>query len=976
MGHPEGASLADEITGTPMPLQDLVRRALDIASALNQLHKQGQSYGRLQPSAILHTDEGTSLAMPHSAHTEITPYTAPEQLDGVTDPRSDIFAFGAVVYELATGWRPFAADTPEELSRALRERQPAPLCALIPDAERQPAYGKLERIIATCLVKNPDQRRQRMQTVVVDLKLLGAATRSAPVPRSAVKPALADTATPPRAAGLPLDVAIAEPPMPAQAATPATGTEWKSGSYARPANLKPPAPTEPLKLDRMETAGAHRILPSPAPRPAAGPTAPSSQVQPPAAFPEPKPRLPKESGLSPIAEEFGNVTPAEAARVAAAAASGTSAGTPARGAILPEQRASEILSRIGFGKEPGYVVVAPKKEGWLKLRLQATKSQRQTWMRGFKVASILFAAALLALAGMAANAYLHKSPNPLGTLRFALPMPDQASYLSSPAISPDGHTLAFSAVGPDKRRLLWVRPLNSLQASFLEGTDDALAPFWSPDSSYIAFFAGKKLKKVSVEGGAPVILCDTEGLAGGGSWNRDNVIVFGRSFYDGLYRVPAFGGAAVPVSKLDASRGERAHLWPRFLPDGKHFLFYALCDQDENNGVSIGSLSTNAPARRLMAADTNAIYAELGNSPSASREGYLLYVRGHHLNAQPFDPGSLAFKAEPFSLADEVNYLQFINLLPISASDNGLLAYQSIDTPKQQLVWLDREGNQIGVLGGPGEFGQPRISPDGQRVAVSRLSTNKETADMWVLDVTGSRSMQLTSDASHEGSPVWSPDGREVTYFSNPKGHFDLYSRVADASAPQTLVLGSTLDKYPNDWSSDGRFLLFGNVGNTTNSDIWILPMKGDRKPSPYLVTVSSEGQATFSPDGKWIAYESDESGRSEVYVECFPRHESDSRRWQISRNGGGQPKWRGDGKEIYYIMVNGKMMAVTISTGGSFTASEPRLLFQTRALPRTRNLFDVTRDGTRFLVNVPLEWASSSPITVVANWTEGFRRQ
>jgi Tol biopolymer transport system component len=328
-------------------------------------------------------------------------------------------------------------------------------------------------------------------------------------------------------------------------------------------------------------------------------------------------------------------------------------------------------------------------------------------------------------------------------------------------------------------------------------------------------------------------------------------------------------------------------------------------------------------------------------------------------------------------VADEINYLEFINPLPISASENGLLAYQSIDTPKRQLIWMDREGNQVGTLGEPAEYGQARISPDGRHVAVNRLSpANKDAADLWIFDVETNRASQFTSTPTHEGSPVWSPDGKQVVYFANPHGHFDLFRKSIANPGDQELLLASSEDKYPNDWSPDGQYLLFGSIGTSTNSDVKVLSMKGDRGPQVYLQTVAAEGWAQFSPDGKWVAYESDESGKAQVYVEPFPRVVGNSPRWQISTGGGGQPKWRGDGKELFYMMRNGKMMAATVTTGAKFTVSEPHLLFPTRALPHDVNMYDVTRDGRRFLVNTPLEWSTSSPITVVANWTEGFGKK
>jgi Tol biopolymer transport system component len=805
MERRESATLAGEIVRAPLPVQELFRRAVDLASAVRDLHRQSRVHGGIQPLNIVLSSSGAELTESATGPPALTAYSAPEQFRGVTDERSDIFAFGAVVYEMATGRKAFAGDTSDELKAAITGKQPQPIATLQKDPAAQTFYTALDRVVASCLVKNPDRRRQRIQNVLMELKLI-----------SALVPSLTATR--------------------------------------------------------------------------------------PAAVPDPS---------------------------------------------MPRLSSSRIVDEAGGSRH------------------------RSRVLQG---AAILGAATLLALAGMAASAFLRKPSSQPGVLRFALPAPEQASYPSSPAISPDGKLLAFSAVGAGNKWGLWIRPLNSLNAMPLANTDDAMAPFWSPDGQSIGFFAGKKLEKIAVGGGAPVVLCATDGLAGGGSWSRDGVIVFGSSFDEGLYTVPAGGGAAKRLTRLDSDRGERAHLWPLFLPDGKHFLFYALSEQDKN-GVSVGSLNTSE-TRPLLRSDTNAMYAEPATPGSLARKGYLLSVYVRRLTAQPFDATKLVFIGEPLTVADGINYLEFINLLPISTSANGLLVYQSIDVPKRQLVWFDRQGNQTGVLSEPGEYGQPRISPDGRQVAVNSISPHQNTADILVFDLDTNRPYRFTAEPTHEDAPVWSPDGKRLVYFSNPWGHYDLFRKALWPSARQELLLSSRQNKCPNDWSADGRFLLFGSVGGSTNSDLWILPMRGTGEPYIYRQTVSSEGHAQFSPDGKWIAYQSDESGRAEVYVEPFPRIAAESKRWQISAEGGGLPKWRGDGNEIYYITAKGKMMTVTVGTQGALSPGAPRMLFETHALPHTWNMFDATPDGRRFLVNTPLEWASSAPIIVVANWTEGFHKR
>jgi len=881
MDHREGPSLADEISQAPFPIQELLRRAIDLASALNQLHRQGRVHGAVTPEAIVFSTAGAELAEPAGGPRPVTPYTAPEQLRGIIDARSDIFAFGAVVYEMATGRKAFAGVTEPDLKAAILGSQPAPVASLTHDAGAAAFFTALDRVISDCLVKNPEQRRQRIHNVLVDLKLMSAAARAV-----GVEPAL---------------------PRPAQ-----------------------PAHMDPLALPVSPAAGESK--------PTVKTPAPGYYQKPPTHLPDTMPRPSQGVGR-------------EAVPAANGATGEKENGRPESSAMPGEREPDTTTVRIQFD----------------------SVGRKRSRIRLLTAAPVLAILLALGLAGWAANRFLRGKPSgPAGQLRFSLPPPEQASYMSSPAISPDGKLLAFSAVGPDKKRLLWIRPLSSIKAEWLANTDDAVAPFWSPDGKYLAFFAGRKLKKVPVEGGPVTVLCDTEGVAGG-AWNQDGVIVFGRSFYDSLYRIGASGGIPEQVTVLDSSRGERAHLWPVFLPDGKHFVFYAAADQEDNSGVSIGSLNSRT-TRHLLSADTNAVYAE--KPGEGVKKGYLLFGRSHRLSAHAFDPANLTLLDDQFTVADQINYLEFINLLPISAAANSVLAYQSIDAPRRQLVWYDREGNQVGVLGEPGEYQQVRISPDGTRVALNRQVTGKDTADIWIFDVESKLSYPFTTEPTHEGAPVWSPDGKQMVYFSNPNGHFDLFVKSVGTSSRQEPLAVSGADKYPNDWSSDGQYLLYGSMGSSTNSDLWVLPMKGQGgDPFPYLQTINSEGYARFSPDTKWVAYQSDETGRVEVYVDLFPRTEGHSRRWQISTEGGGLPKWRGDGRELYYIMANGRMMAVSLNTREGLNPSPPRMLFQTRALPRDWNMFDAMADGRRFLVNTPLEWSSSSPIIVVTNWTEGFKK-
>ena len=579
------------------------------------------------------------------------------------------------------------------------------------------------------------------------------------------------------------------------------------------------------------------------------------------------------------------------------------------------------------------------------------------------------AAALIAIAALSAAAvvYLHQRPV-APVLRFAMSPPEYTSYPGTPSVSPDGRFLTFSALGPEGKRMLWLRPLDALHANVIPGTEGGFAPFWSPDSNYVAFFADKSLKKVRTGGGAPETVCGAEAMPGGGAWNRNGVILFAPSLASGLYRVSENGGDPQLVLKLDSSRFERSDLWPQFLPDDKHFIFFGQTDLTDTTGVYAGTL--DAPEyHRLFSSETNAVYSG-GAEGGSAKSGYLLFIRDRHLMEQPFDISNLAMGGNPFTLADDVGAVRSMALAPISVSGNGILVYQSVGKPTRQMVWLDRGGKQAGQAAEPGDYGPPRISPDGSRAAVARLGPDGVNADLWILDAAGNAT-RFTATPKYAGSPVWSPDGSKIAYFSNPEGVYDIYVKPADGEGGAELFCRSTLPRYPTDWSRDGRYILFGVISPGTKSDVWAIST-ANRKAAPILDTIYSEASAALSPDGKWLAFQSDQSGRDEVYVQPFEGATAGTpRRWLVSAGGGGLPRWRGDGSEIFYMTSGGRMMAVSVHpSGGDFQFETAHMLFQTRPIPGSWNLYDVSPDGRRFLLNLPLEWSSAAPITVVANWT------
>jgi Tol biopolymer transport system component len=576
---------------------------------------------------------------------------------------------------------------------------------------------------------------------------------------------------------------------------------------------------------------------------------------------------------------------------------------------------------------------------------------------------------LLALAAtsLAAVLLLHQKPA-AAVLKFSVAQPENTTYPGMPSVSPDGRYLAFSAVGPEGKRMLWLRPLDALHATVIQGSEGASAPFWSPDSQSIAFFAGKFLKKVRIAGGLPENICPAEAAPGGGAWNRDGTILFAPSLSEGFSRVAASGGKPQQVLKLDESKLERADLWPQFLPDGKHFVFYQQTDLAETSGVYLGSIDP-PEYRRLFTSQTNAVYSAA--TADAPKTGYLLFIDERDLKAQPFNVGRLDIAGNAITLGNDIGAVRSMALAPISVSTNGVLVYQGVGQPTRQMVWFDRSGRQISTAGEPGNWGPPRISPDGTHAVAARTGPDGKTAHLWRLDLSGTAE-QISDGPMHEGSPIWSPDGSHIAYFGKQGDAFDIFTRGVQAGAKPELLLKSAEQKFPSDWSHDGRYILYTLTGVGTHLDLWGLSI-ADRRSAPILDTVYSEGFATISPDGKWLAYQSDQTGRNEVYVQAFDGlNNGTRRRWMLSK-GGGLPRWRSDSAELLYMTSDGRIVSAPIRLGadGGIEAGPTVTLFQTRPVPKSWNLYDAAPDAQRFLVNVPLEWTSAVPITVVTNWTE-----
>ena len=604
---------------------------------------------------------------------------------------------------------------------------------------------------------------------------------------------------------------------------------------------------------------------------------------------------------------------------------------------------------------------------------QTTASAASAAPRGRRARmTALAVAALIAALALAVPAVRHlreESPPASGAVQFTIPPPENAR-LGGPeaggtgsapqlAVSPDGRSVVFVAIA-GRGSQLWVRPIGTVAAQPLLGTDSASFPFWSPDSRFIAFFADGKLKKIPVAGGPTVSLCDAP-QGRGGAWSRDNVIVFNDGTGQALQRVSSAGGQAVAVSVLDAAYGETGHRWPRFLPDGRHFLYTAVvgtcCPASKPARIKIGALDTTDTVT-LFEAESSVVYAS----------GYLIFNRDGTLMAQPFDLGLRQFTAEAVPLADRVasegsRYSSF------SVSDTGVLLHASgltLDT--RQLTWLDRDGKALGTVGEPGDYRNPRLSPDNRKIAVEIRSDVAAGADIWILDADGKQT-RLTFDSGADSDPNWSADGLHIAFQGNRQGVPTLRRRLVSGDGDEEEIgKQGRLAMTPTDWSDDGRFMVYHSAqGMGGSQDVWVLPLLGDRKPFAFAQTVQNESNAAFSPDGRWMAYESVSNSGAEVYVRPFP---SGSGQFQVSKGGGAQPRWRADGKELFFLAPGGTMMAVAIDTTRQFDVGVPRALFRKVGLVSIPGrAYDVSKDGKRFLLDLPPEQAAPTPITVVVNW-------
>jgi len=790
----EGETLADRLVRGALPVDEVLRYGVQIADAMEKAHRRGIVHRDLKPANVMLTADGAKLLDFGLARTDgavggsdadltVSPtvskpltaagtligtyqYMAPEQLEGKSsDARTDIFALGAVLYEMATGRRAFAADTQASLIAAIMHEEPQPASAIQPMTP--PAF---DRVIQSCLAKDPEERWQTAHDVKLQL-------------------------------------------------------EW-------------------------------------------------------------------------IAE------------------GGSVVGLPAP--VAARRKSRERLAWTAF-------------------------------------AIAVLAAALLTVG------YVRRTPIPPLQTRFEITPPPELATVGSPRISPDGRNLVFRGVDSAGNAQLWLRPMDSFEVRPLAGTEGASVearPIWSPDSRYIAFFVGDKLKKVPIAGGPAQTICDADGADG--SWSTRGEILYDGAPSAPLMRVAAAGGIAKPEVSLDDLEGLTSVAWPEFLPDGEHFIY--LAETSMGNANMIFRSLKSREEKFLGTCDSRVQYAE---------PGYLVYVLNGMLVAHPFDAGAGALTGDPLPLADDVG-VSGVGLADFSASHEGTLAYRGGWTGGRRLLWRDRTGRELGQVGEFAKYTNSSISPDGQRVVVDVMEPDGTNIDLWIQDLERGVASRFTFDAGYDFDPTWSPDGSRIVFSSSRgEGSDALYWKDASGAGEAELLLAMEEDMYTGDWTRDGGVLTFGVLSADTSWDIWALPMDGAGEAFPVLQSEFAEVRASFSPDGRWMAYESNESGDWEVYVTRFP---GPGGKWQVSTNGGREPQWSADGREIFYLDATENLVTVPVSIDTTFRAGLPEPLFDAGLFPvLARRRYLVTNDGERFLMLSPVAGESVRPISVVLNWDAGL---
>ena len=570
----------------------------------------------------------------------------------------------------------------------------------------------------------------------------------------------------------------------------------------------------------------------------------------------------------------------------------------------------------------------------------------------------------------AISTYIFRSPNPPHAIVSEISAPQNTNFVltgnfGGPAvISPDGQRLAFIAAGSDKQQRLWVRQLSATTGQPLEGTEGATFPFWSPDSRSVGYFANGNLNRIDTTGGPPSAIADA--LQGrGGTWGPDGTILYAPAVTGPIYRVAVSGGAPQAVSNLSTARLETTHRWPQFLPDGKHFLFLARGTTQQSSATYVASVNGGEP-KQLAHSETSAVYAA---------PGYLLFVRQGTLMAQRFDPKNITLIGDAMALANNVEANFTVWRGTFAASDNGALVYREHTASQNlRLLWFDRTGKQIGETGAPGDYGTLSLSPDGRRLAVT-VRDKTGGLNLWVYDLLRGISTRLTFSTGTNGQPAWSADGRSIAFVSDQNGQSHLYEKPADGTGTTSpLVVDDAQEMLPS-FSSDNRYLIFERQAASHHNEIWSLPLIGERKAFPVIQNQQFDmRQPALSPDRKWVAYMSVESGRPEIYVVPFGQS---SGKWLVSNAGGHFALWRRDGRELFYISLENKIISAEVAThDASLVIGKITPLFQASSVSTTGWPYDVSSDGKKFIITTQPDEKTAEPLTLIVNWPALLKKE
>jgi serine/threonine protein kinase/Tol biopolymer transport system component len=588
-----------------------------------------------------------------------------------------------------------------------------------------------------------------------------------------------------------------------------------------------------------------------------------------------------------------------------------------------------------------------------------------------------WAAAMLALLALTLTvAWLALRPRVTdeAVTRFYIDAPPGSAFnytYSATAVAPDARQIVFRVATTTEGPALWLRPLDSLEGRRLAGTEGADFPFWSPDGRSIAFFAAGKLKRVDVSGSSPIVLCDAsdaDSSATEGSWNRDGVIIFGSP--NGLYRVNASGGIPTLLSPVDAAAGETGYGSPQFLPDGDRFVVFARSEDASRRGYYVSSLSNPQQKNLLFPSGRKAVFVMNEDTDA----GYVLYLQDRTLLARRIDRRTLALRGDPVPMASNVALFPPGFQASFWASPSGsLLVYRSEASDKPRLTWIHPDGKRQSETGTDDFYTNLRVSPDGAR-AVVELADDADNSDIWMWDFARRAKLRLTFEPRSDRAATWAPNGREIAFSSVRSGNWQLFRKDVTSGQPEEPLTTGPADKILPDWSRDGRFIVFIQIGETTTEDIWALPLEGDRQPFPILQSSAIETNPAPSPDGRWLAYESSQSGRPEVYVTRFPDTrrvvDAGAPRWQVSTQGGSRPRWSGDGRTLYFVALdNLSIMRSAVRTlNVSFEYDAPRVHVEIPVMLVARSPYDATADGRLLVLERTINQAA--PLAIVSNWT------